>query len=101
MTVHARVMMATVVVLVVGGLATLLPLVAGSPEPREIVVVARQMAFYVGDGVTAKSHHSRSAGRADTRHALSVRTRDSIMISQCLRGGSTAPCCTEKVETPL
>ena len=23
------------------------------PEPREIVVVARQMAFYVGDGVTA------------------------------------------------
>jgi heme/copper-type cytochrome/quinol oxidase subunit 2 len=53
MTVRTRVMMATVVVLVVGGLATLLPLVAGSPEPREIVVVARRMAFYVGDGVTA------------------------------------------------
>jgi heme/copper-type cytochrome/quinol oxidase subunit 2 len=52
MTVRTRVMMATVVVLVVGGLATLLPLVAGSPEPREIIVVARQMAFYVGDNVT-------------------------------------------------
>jgi heme/copper-type cytochrome/quinol oxidase subunit 2 len=52
MTVRTRVMMTTVVVLVVGGLATLLPLVAGSPEPREIVVVARRMAFYVGDGVT-------------------------------------------------
>jgi heme/copper-type cytochrome/quinol oxidase subunit 2 len=53
MTVRTRVMMATVVVLVVGGLATLLPLVAGSPEPREVLVVARQMAFYVDDGVTA------------------------------------------------
>ena len=52
MTVRTRVMMATVVVLVVGGLATLLPLVAGSPEPREIIVVARQMAFYVNDEVT-------------------------------------------------
>jgi heme/copper-type cytochrome/quinol oxidase subunit 2 len=52
MAVRTRVMVATVVVLVVGGLATLLPLVAGSPEPREIVVVARQMAFYVGQGAT-------------------------------------------------
>ena len=31
---------------------TLLPLVAGSVEPREILVVARQMSFYVGDGQT-------------------------------------------------
>jgi plastocyanin len=35
------------------GLFALLPLGARSLEPREVVVIARQMSFYAGDGVTA------------------------------------------------
>jgi plastocyanin len=52
MTFRMRLMAVIAVVLAVGGLVTLLPLVAGSVEPREILVVARQMSFYVGDGQT-------------------------------------------------
>jgi plastocyanin len=42
----------TLVIFAVGAIAALLPLTARSVE-REVVVVARQMSFYVDDGVTA------------------------------------------------
>lgn len=52
MTIRTRLALVTLVIFVVGGVAALLPLTARSVE-REVVVVARQMSFYVGDGVTA------------------------------------------------
>jgi plastocyanin len=52
MTVRTRWLLTTTVIVVIAGMAALLPLAAGSPE-REVVVVARQMAFYVGDAATA------------------------------------------------
>jgi plastocyanin len=53
MTVRTRLILTTTFVLALGGLFALLPLGARSIEPREVVVVARQMSFYVRDGVTA------------------------------------------------
>lgn len=53
MTVRTRLIRTTTVVLALGGLFALLPLGARSLEPREVVVIARQMSFYVGDGATA------------------------------------------------
>jgi plastocyanin len=47
MTVRTRFFLTTGFVLALGGLFALLPLGARSLEPREIVVVARQMSFYV------------------------------------------------------
>jgi plastocyanin len=38
-----------VVIVMLGAAAALLPLLAESREPREIVLVAKQMAFYAGD----------------------------------------------------
>lgn len=52
MTVRTRWVLTTLVILAIGGIAALLPLTAGSVE-REVVVVARQMSFYVGDDATA------------------------------------------------
>jgi hypothetical protein len=37
----------------IGAAAALLPLLAKSGEPRELVIVARGMAFYAGDGAVA------------------------------------------------
>jgi plastocyanin len=56
MTVRTRVMLSITFVLAIGGLVgllALLPLGARSLEPREVVVIARDMSFHVGDGVTA------------------------------------------------
>jgi hypothetical protein len=55
MTVRVRrhLILTTAGVLALGGLLALLPLGARSLEPREVVVVARQMSFYVGDGTAA------------------------------------------------
>ena len=53
MTVRTRFILTTTFVLAMGGLVALLPLGARSLEPREVVIVARQMSFYVGDGATA------------------------------------------------
>ena len=55
MTVRTRVMLSITFVLALGGLfAFFLPLGARSLEPREVVVIARDMSFHLGDGVTAK-----------------------------------------------
>ena len=54
MTVRTRFFLTITVVLALGGLVALLPLGARSLEPREVVVVARQMSFYVvGQAATA------------------------------------------------
>lgn len=54
MTVRTRFFLTTTVVLALGGLVALLPLGARSLEPREVVVIARQMSFYVvGQAATA------------------------------------------------
>ena len=53
MTVRTRFIRPTVFVLVLGGLFALLPLGARSLELREVVIIARQMSFYAGDGATA------------------------------------------------
>jgi plastocyanin len=59
MTVRTRVILSITFVLALGGIVglvgldALLPLGARSPEPREVVVVARDMSFFVGDGVAA------------------------------------------------
>jgi hypothetical protein len=53
MTVRARLLLVTIFVLGLGGLFALLPLGARSLEPREVVVIARQMSFYAADGTTA------------------------------------------------
>lgn len=53
MTVRNRFMLTTVLVLGLGGLLALLPLGARTLEPREVVIIARQMSFYSGDGATA------------------------------------------------
>jgi len=53
MTVRTRVMLSTAFGLVLFGIFALLPLGARSLEPREVVVIARQMSFYSADGVTA------------------------------------------------
>ena len=53
MTVRVRLLRTTTVVLMLGGIAVLLPLLAKSTEPREVFVVARQMSFFVGQGLTA------------------------------------------------
>jgi hypothetical protein len=53
MSVRTRFILTTTFVLGLGGLLTLLPLGARSLEPREVVVIARQMSFYSGDGGTA------------------------------------------------
>ena len=52
MTVRTRLFLTTGFVLALGGLFALLPLGARSLEPREIVIVTRQMSFYV-DGASA------------------------------------------------
>lgn len=52
MTVRTRLILTTTSLLALGGLLAFLPLGARSLEPREVVVVARQMSFYVGDGST-------------------------------------------------
>jgi len=53
MTIRTRVILTTTSLLALGGILALLPLGARSLEPREVIVVARQMSFYVGDGSTA------------------------------------------------
>jgi hypothetical protein len=56
MTVRTRVILSITFVLALGGLVglfALLPLGARSLEPREVVVIARDMSFRVGDGATA------------------------------------------------
>jgi hypothetical protein len=53
MTLRTRVILTTTSLLALGGLLALLPLGARSLEPREVIVIARQMSFYVGDGATA------------------------------------------------
>ena len=56
MTVRTRVILSITFVLALGGLvglAALLPLGARSLEPREVVVIARDMSFHVADAVTA------------------------------------------------
>lgn len=53
MTLRARLILTTSSLLALGGLLALLPLGARSLEPREVIVIARQMSFYVGDGATA------------------------------------------------
>jgi plastocyanin len=53
MRVRTRFLIATTtLVAVLGGFAALLPLLARPAEPREIVVVARQMGFYMGQVAT-------------------------------------------------
>src|SRR5258708_3400831 len=47
MTVRTRSLLTATIVVVLGGLVALLPLMAESVAPREVVVVARQMSFYV------------------------------------------------------
>ena len=41
-------LLTTASILAIGAIVALLPLLAESPGPREMVVVARQMSFYVG-----------------------------------------------------
>lgn len=53
MTVRIRFVLTTILVVAVGGLFALLPLGARSLEPREVVIIARQMSFYAGDGAVA------------------------------------------------
>ncbi|HEY3042530.1 MAG TPA: hypothetical protein VGJ39_00790 [Vicinamibacterales bacterium] len=53
MTVRARFFLTTTSILAVGGLFALLPVGARSLESREVIVIARQMSFYSGDGATA------------------------------------------------
>jgi FtsP/CotA-like multicopper oxidase with cupredoxin domain len=52
MTLRTRLILTTTSLLALGGLLALLPLGARSLEPREVIVIARQMSFYVGDGAT-------------------------------------------------
>lgn len=54
MTVRTRLILTTTTfILGLGGLFALSPLWARSLEPREVVVSARGMSFYAGDGTTA------------------------------------------------
>jgi hypothetical protein len=53
MTVRTRLLLTTACVVALAGLFALLPLGARSLEPREVVVIARQMSFYAGGGTTA------------------------------------------------
>ena len=53
MTVRTRLILTTTSLLALGGILALLPLGARSLEPREVVVIARQMSFYVAEGATA------------------------------------------------
>ncbi len=53
MTVRTRLVLTTILVVALGGLFALLPLGARSLELREVVIIARQMSFYAGDGATA------------------------------------------------
>jgi plastocyanin len=46
-----KIVVATVVM--IGAVAALLPLLAASREPRELVLVVRNMAFYAGDTSTS------------------------------------------------
>jgi hypothetical protein len=51
MTIRTRVILTSTVVVALAGLVALLPLGARSLEPREVIIVARQMSFYAADGV--------------------------------------------------
>ena len=55
MTVRTRFILTTIFVLALGVLVALLPLVAESVELREVVVVARQMSFYVNGQAAANA----------------------------------------------
>ena len=51
MAIRTRVILSITFVIALGGLfAVFLPLGARSLEPREVVVIARDMSFHVGDG---------------------------------------------------
>lgn len=53
MAVRTHIILTTTFILALGALFALLPVGARSLEPREVVVIARQMSFYAGDGATA------------------------------------------------
>jgi hypothetical protein len=53
MTLRTRFVLTAILVVALGGLFALLPLGARSLELREVVIIARQMSFYAGDGPTA------------------------------------------------
>ena len=49
MALRQRIVATSGLVLILAGAGTLLPLVAGPRAPRDVVVVARAMAFYLGE----------------------------------------------------
>lgn len=49
MTLRQRIVAMSGLVLILGGVGALLPLDAGPREPRDVVVVVRKMAFYLGE----------------------------------------------------
>ena len=53
MTLRTRFVLTAILVVALGRLFALLPLGARSLELREVVIIARQMSFYAGDGATA------------------------------------------------
>ena len=53
MTIRTRLILTTTFVVALGGLVALLPLGARTLEPRDVVVIARGMSFYAGNGATA------------------------------------------------
>ena len=68
MTVRTRVVLTTTFILASGGIVALLPLAAGSVE-REVIIVARQMSFYV-DGEPAANPTIRMASGERVRVTL-------------------------------
>ena len=64
MTLPTRIVVTTALVLALGGLVALLPLLAESVEPRTVVVVARQMSFYVGEDKASNPTISAAPGES-------------------------------------
>jgi len=54
MTLRQRIAVTAVLVLMLGAVA-LLPLVAERSEPRDVLLIARRMAFYLGDDPTSSN----------------------------------------------
>lgn len=75
MTSGRRIIATGCLVLFLGGVAALLPLLAGPREPRDVVLVVQNMAFYLGDDRTSPNPRIQAA--PGERLRLTVISKDS------------------------